>query len=290
LGALLSVAVLSTGVFLTLAGFAQSHSVSTKAGSMSALSADNLNSRNPAGAPTPCAPPPAGMVAWYPGDGNANDIIGDNNGTLQGGVTFAPGEVAQAFNFNGIDSFVNVTDAVNLHLQSLTIDAWVNLTDSTQDRAIVIKSALALAGNDFAYGLRILAGGHAEGRITDAVGNFASVVSASVLTLNQFQHVALTYDGAALKLYLNGVLDGTTSTSLIPVVNTNPVSIGAWQSVSAGTIQYWLGLIDEVEIFNRALSQPEIQSIVNAGSSGKCKSRARPTPRPRPTPAPRPAS
>src|SRR5206468_10268120 len=119
----------------------------------------SLNSGNPAGAPPPCAPPPAGMVAWYPGDGNANDIVGGNNGTLQGGVTFAPGEVGQAFNFNGIDSFVNVPDAANLHLQSLTIDAWVKPTDFTQDRGIVIKSALGLGGNDFAYGLRVLAGG-----------------------------------------------------------------------------------------------------------------------------------
>ena len=50
-----------------------------------------------------CVPPPSGIVAWLPGDGNANDIIGGNNGTLEAGVTFAPGEVGQAFKFNGLD-------------------------------------------------------------------------------------------------------------------------------------------------------------------------------------------
>ena len=142
-----------------------------------------------------CVPPPPNMVSWWPGDGNPNDIQDGNNGTLQGGATFAPGEVLQAFSFNGTSSFVNVPEAANLELQTLTIDAWVKPTDLTQERAIVVKSTFGINGNDFEYGLRVLAGGQAEGRITDAQGNFASVVSASVLTLNQFQHIALTYDG-----------------------------------------------------------------------------------------------
>src|ERR1043166_4029528 len=54
-----------------------------------------------------CTPPPPNMVGWWPGDGNANDISGDNyNGTLSGGVTFAPGKVEQAFTFNGTDGEV----------------------------------------------------------------------------------------------------------------------------------------------------------------------------------------
>ena len=48
-----------------------------------------------------CTPPPPGMVAWWPGEGNANDIRGGNNGTPQGGVTFPAGEVGQAFSFDG---------------------------------------------------------------------------------------------------------------------------------------------------------------------------------------------
>jgi hypothetical protein len=48
-----------------------------------------------------CVPPPAGLVSWWPGDGNAQDIIGPNDGTLQGGATFAPGVVGEAFKLNG---------------------------------------------------------------------------------------------------------------------------------------------------------------------------------------------
>ena len=55
----------------------------------------------PTPTPGPCVEPPSGMVAWYPGDNNSNDIVGGNNGTLQGGTTFASGEVEQAFSFDG---------------------------------------------------------------------------------------------------------------------------------------------------------------------------------------------
>src|SRR5947208_15349755 len=75
-----------------------------------------------------CVPPPSGMVAWYPGDGNADDIIGGNNGTLQNGATFASGMVDQAFSLDGIDDYVNIADTAALHLTTFTIDASVNST------------------------------------------------------------------------------------------------------------------------------------------------------------------
>src|SRR5215831_6719921 len=65
--------------------------------------------------PTPtCAPPPPNLVSWWPGDGNADDIWDSNNGTLQGGTTFAPGLVDQAFLLDGINDFVDVGNAPNL--------------------------------------------------------------------------------------------------------------------------------------------------------------------------------
>ena len=54
----------------------------------------------------PCTPPPTGLVSWWPGDGNPNDIQDSNDGTLQNGVTFAAGKVGQAFSFDGVDDFV----------------------------------------------------------------------------------------------------------------------------------------------------------------------------------------
>ena len=91
----------------------------------------------------PSVPPPAGMVSWWPGDGNANDIVGGNHGTLAGGATFAKGKVGQAFSLDGVDDYVG--DAGTLSSFSFiqntgvfTIDAWIRLDDPNAIGAQVI--------------------------------------------------------------------------------------------------------------------------------------------------------
>ena len=61
-----------------------------------------------------CVPPPTGLVSWWPGDGNAKDLVGQNNGSLRGGASFIPGEVEQSFSFNGVDGFVEISDSPDL--------------------------------------------------------------------------------------------------------------------------------------------------------------------------------
>src|SRR2546428_4800912 len=72
-----------------------------------------------------CFPRPFGLVGWWPGDGNANDIQGTNHGLLQNGTTFLPGLVGQGFNFDGLDDFVRIADAPELRPVQFTLEAWV---------------------------------------------------------------------------------------------------------------------------------------------------------------------
>src|SRR5437016_3987819 len=88
-----------------------------------------------------CISPPPGLVSWWPGDGNANDIAGTNNGTLLNGATFAPGEVAQAFSFDGADDQVRVPNDVSLEPARVTVEAWVRATNPGRFRYIVEKGA-----------------------------------------------------------------------------------------------------------------------------------------------------
>src|SRR4051794_4444235 len=73
---------------------------------------------------TPAAiPPPAGIIAWWPGDGNAIDIVGHHDGTLMGGATIAPGLVGQAFRLDGVNDFIQVpSDAALDPAHGLTIE------------------------------------------------------------------------------------------------------------------------------------------------------------------------
>ncbi|MGH8454312.1 MAG: LamG-like jellyroll fold domain-containing protein, partial [Nevskiales bacterium] len=214
------------------------------------------------------APPSPGMVAWYPGDGNANDIQGGHNGTLLNGAGFAPGEVGQAFSFDGVDDSVSVADAASLNPSSaITIDAWVYLTGGNgSDRDIVSKD-----GETFARQYLLTASGVNRFRAHVGVpSGFRFFDGATPVQLNTWYHVAMTYDGTMLKLYVNGALDGSLAVSGQIITTTQPVRIGGGAPSGQSQLPF-PGLIDEVEIFNRALLQTEIQSIYLAGNAGKCK-------------------
>ncbi len=69
--------------------------------------------------------PPPGLVAWWPGDGNPNDIIGGNDGLLENGTTFAPGFVADSLSFDGLNDRVKISDPIIDVRQSYTLEAWI---------------------------------------------------------------------------------------------------------------------------------------------------------------------
>jgi len=214
-------------------------------------------------APPICVPPPSGLVSWWPGDGNALDIFDGNSGTIVGGVTFSPGMVGQAFNLNGTDAYVQVSNAPNLQITGqITLDAWINPT-VTGGRVI---DKITAGGSD-GYMLDTLAGK------TRLIIGGAILSGATTLPTGVFTHVAGTYDGTTLQVYVNGVLDGSlTAGGAIPS-NALTLRIGA-DSTGANLFS---GLIDEVEVFNTALTQPQISAIVLAGSAGKCKTQGIPT-------------
>lgn len=88
-----------------------------------------------------CTPPPSGLVAWLPGDGNAQDITGNgNNGILEGNVTFPAGKVAQAFGLDGTTTDVKIPASQTLNVglsNGLTIDAWINPRDVSTEQPLV---------------------------------------------------------------------------------------------------------------------------------------------------------
>ena len=104
-----------------------------------------------------CSVPPSGLVSWWTGEGNGNDAVGGNNGTLGGHVTFVPGVVGQAFSFDGVGDYVFLGNPTNLHLQDLTIDAWIkraNPSQTTRDpEGVNADQGVILASGSGGYGL-----------------------------------------------------------------------------------------------------------------------------------------
>jgi RHS repeat-associated protein len=242
-------------------------------------------------ASTPVCTLPSGIVGWWPGDGNTNDIIGGDNGTLVGGTTFAPGEVVQAFSFTkGIDS-VLIPDNPSFHFADFTIEAWVNLQNplSVKEDAILTKvdNLPARSGPYTGLQLFLQVGTHQlaitlNGSVPNSTiaDEFISLASVQV---GAWTHVAATRQGNLISFYINGVLDSSFVTTAPPIANTDPLVIGEFYDTALNPpFQNGFnfgGLIDEVSVYNRALPAAEVQSIFAAGSAGKCKSGIAGTPR-----------
>ena len=225
-----------------------------------------------------CTPPPSGLVSLWPGEGSAADSFGTNNGLLENGVSFTAGVVGSAFNFNGTNQYVRVPQAPSLNVSNqVTIDFWMNADPSTP-----IGSKLeGLVTADF-YGIEINSSGPRPGLYFYLSTNRETSYSSSadlngggmVFPAGQWHHVAATYDGAKIQMYLDGQQWGNpvpATGNISPMLPNSFLTLGseAGRACNCASRDYH-GLLDEIDIFNRALSASEIQAIFAAGSFGKC--------------------
>ena len=141
-----------------------------------------------------CATPPASMVGWYPGDNNANDITpSPNNGTLNGGATFAPGEVAQAFSLNGTTAYVSAPDVpkINFGTGDFSLDAWIQTSNSSSTQSFIDKrvgdNVSVFTGYSF-----FTFNGNLGVQLADGAAEI--FISATNVADGLFHHVAVTVD------------------------------------------------------------------------------------------------
>ena len=230
--------------------------------------------------PTNCTPAPSGLVGWWQGEGNANDTAGANNGTLSpSGAGYAPGMVGQAFQFDGTNGYVQIPDSAALKPANVTVEAWVWLDPShpanRSGEQIVFKKNTWSAWFE-GYSLLKLPIDNGNGTYSDRFqfcvsryGDQVAINSKTIVQRGVWYHVAATYDGNRSVLYVNGVEEASATPGFPLDYDTTPVYIG-----TTGTwvpyLSMFAGIIDEVSIYNRALSPDEIQSIYLAGSFGKC--------------------
>jgi PKD repeat protein len=194
----------------------------------------------------------AGLVgAWgfEEASGSAvNDASGaGNQGTLSGATRTTAGKIGSALVFNGTSALVNVPDSSSLDLTSaMTLEAWVYPTAGGKWQDVIYKS------NDLYY----IEGSSPSGRPA-AGGTFGSdVLGSAGLPLNTWSHIAATYDRTTLRLYVNGTQVGSKA-------QTNPIQTSTGALTFGGDAifgQYFAGRIDEVRIYNRALTAAEIQA------------------------------
>jgi hypothetical protein len=213
----------------------------------------------------------AGLVSWWTADNTAADAVGTNDGSLVSGATYATGHIGQAFSFDGINDRVQVADSESLKLtRSLTIEAWVR-ADSSSPMA---GGPIFFRGDD--------RGGLDPYVLTRDVNNTIrfgvtpnnnqGVSIGTSIPIGQFFHVAGTLDDAtgAMRLYINGVLKAQTVTSVRPFGDLDPdfnpsIGIGNHGGWPATPHNFpFHGLIDEVKVYDVALSDSDVLANFNA--------------------------
>ena len=214
---------------------------------------------------TGCIPGPPGMISWWSANGHTLDLVGDNDGVLQGDSGYTDGMVGKALSFDGVDDFVRVSDSSSLQAitTAFSIEAWAKpsalpVGDEYYDSSIVVRE-------DYGEGFALVTKGNAFGLwIGNDVPN-GIIATSDPVTTGSWYHVVGTYDGSNARIYINGILEGTQP---VTIINRNlDLTIGS----SRGEGRFFNGLIDEVTIYNRPLAAEEIMGIYSAGSGGKCK-------------------
>jgi len=224
------------------------------------------------GVPANCVPLPADALHWWTGDGEGTDRIGTAHATLMHGAKYAAGLVqsggGEAFSFDGIEAIGIVDDATTLNPAGpFTVMAWAKPEPDPWNGALIGK------GHPFeeswVLGNR---SGYWNGFIRSAEGWAVNVYGPEVVT-GVWAHVAMRWNGTALALYVDGEFEDVSPIETIRRTDAF-VGIGARSEVgfSDGELELeFVGKIDEVVFFGRALGEEELQAVVEAAEDGICK-------------------
>ncbi len=192
----------------------------------------------------------------------AADSVGDNDGNVYN-ATWTTGQIDGALDFDGSGDYVEVAHNDNLNLVSEgTVSAWVNLNSSYR-QAIATKLPSTSSGNYFLF---TTSGSHMCFGISN--GNWSELVlvttSGDAIT-NEWAFYVGTFDSNSVNLYENGVLVDSLPNTITPVTTTAPLYIGRWEPDTNWDCS---GKIDDVRVYNRALSDEEVEELYDDGSGG----------------------
>ena len=221
--------------------------------------AGNLSGYSTVASATTLATTP-GLVAAYSFNEGSGTTVADssgngNVGTISGATWTGAGQYGSALVFNGTSALVTISNSASLQLTTaMTLEAWVNPS--------VVNSAwrdLIYKGNDNYY----LEGTSTASGVPAGGGTFgganANAYGTAALPVNAWTHLALTYDGATLRLYTNGVQVSSLAQTGNIATSTNPLQIGGDSFYG----QFFQGTIDEVRVYNVALTAAQIQADMN---------------------------
>ena len=210
--------------------------------------------------------PANGLVGWWPFNGNANDESGNgSNGTVNGATptTDRHGNENSAYNFIKINNdYISINNTTgNFGEANFTITIWCLYSSTSAFSSLINKRYNEVWGNWWELKSDVFGINEANN------GNNYSFINNTLNTVNVWQHAVIVREGNNLKYYVNGLLIGNTITPIIHnISNTNDLIIGSVIAPISGILQSHDGKIDDIGIWNRALTEQEITALYNASN------------------------
>lgn len=218
-----------------------------------------------------------GLVALWSGEDDGKDSVGNHDAELMD-ITYADGKVGRAFSLNGLSSWMKIPASSSLDVgkgDGLTITAWIKPANVVRWHPILEWNAMTQLGVQLWIGHLPQDRGVLFGNIVDDEGNSHSLNSAADALVNgQFQHVALTYDKVSGlgRLFINGQVVAEENLGTFTPQTTYDLLVSRRPGDHPGDWTYnafFVGLLDEISIYNRALPATEIQAICREDNHGE---------------------
>ncbi|RMF94204.1 MAG: LamG domain-containing protein [Candidatus Schekmanbacteria bacterium] len=209
----------------------------------------------------------SGLIAYWTGNSITNDSsVNNNNGTLQGGTTYAPGIIGEAFSFDGINDYVSVADnPLWTFSGDFTINLWANL--SSIPSSSIGQPDSVFIGHDNGGGYQnkwffALGGGKLNFHINGPGAGGSAFLAQTPFSpaLGEWNNLSVVKSGSTYTIYINGIEGNSQTSSLVIPDATVPLTIGQAEGF------FTEGLIDEIAIYDRALSQTEIAALASVAA------------------------
>lgn len=224
---------------------------------------------------------PAGLISWWPGDGDPRDIQDGNSPTTAfGSPTFVAAKVAQGMKFDGGSGY-RVSDNDNLDFNaaaSFTLESWVRVDQVPANTSVFVEKRQQSGPSGYVLGVEGTSAGTNAGKLFVVIQSGGTSVSLDTTSAvdGAFHHLAAVIDRSnqTLSLYLDGVLQGIPSGigGIGDLSNSGGFFIGInTQDLVGSTAVPFNGVVDELSAYGRALTRDEITSIFAAGTAGKLK-------------------
>ena len=204
---------------------------------------------------TPVQPDPAGLVAHYPMEGNANDIAGANNGTLSGGPLFTAGKIGQAISLDGTDDFVQIDSTFDLRVYSMAL--WFQIGGGTGARDL-----LSVYNSLVQHGVLLEMTGAGQLRFLHRfpLGSAGGTdIYSGTYSNGVWYHATIVKSADTMMLYVNGQQIGSAADNTQFDQTLPRLTLGALRHDTPS--RYFPGALDEVQIFSRALSDAEVAGL-----------------------------